>query len=71
MTDIFFENVSYVPLLPMVGVGIGRHSGMILPNSGIGSYGGGGDKYSLRRKKEMAAETAKKTETVKKILFTS
>jgi hypothetical protein len=33
MTYLSLENVSYVPLLPWNGVDIGRHSGMILPNS--------------------------------------
>ena len=33
MMDMSFENVNYVPLLPWNGVGIGRHNGMILPNS--------------------------------------
>lgn len=32
MPDISFENVSYVPLLLVYGVDIGRHNGMILPN---------------------------------------
>jgi len=38
MPDISFENVSYVPLLPADGVGLGRHSGMILPNSSIDDH---------------------------------
>jgi hypothetical protein len=33
--DHSFENVNYVPLLPLMGVNIGRHSEMILPNSNL------------------------------------
>ena len=32
MPDISDENVNYVPRLPVDGVDIGRHNGMILPN---------------------------------------
>lgn len=53
MPDISFENVSYVPLLLVYGVDIGRHNAMILPNrssNGNKSSGFGLEKsYTLKQ----------------------
>lgn len=68
--DISFENVSYVPLLPMESFDSGGHNGMILPNSCINDCKKP-KKFYLRTKKKIAAGMAKIDEIIKKAWFTS